>query len=147
MVSNIEYIQNPQQILNRMYDEKVNLKETAIVEEPLTIPSSVDPAIKESITIQSYRLNYVTIRVHTRQARLLFLSDTYAPGWKATVDGIPTPVYRTNFIFRGVVVSSGIHTITLYYQPQSFIYGIYTMVAGLVLLFTIMIVDITKKLS
>lgn len=147
MVSNIEYIQNPQQILNRMYDERINLKETAIVEEPLTIPSSVDPAIKESIIIESYRLNDVTIRVQTRKAGLLFISDTYAPGWKATVDGIPTPVYRTNFIFRGVVVSSGIHTITLYYQPQSFIYGIYTMIAGLVLLFTIMIVDITKKLS
>lgn len=135
IVSNIEYISDPQQILNRMYDETVNLRTTAIVEEPLTIPSSVDPTINEQVVvIEKYRLNDVTMQVQTPTGGLLFLSDTYAPGWKALVDGTPTPVYRTNFIFRGVLIDAGTHTVTMYYQPQSLIYGIYGMGAGLALL-------------
>jgi len=140
MVSNIEYIKDPQLILNRMYDESVNLNNTAIVEEPLVIPLSEDATIEEStVTIEKYRLNDITMRVQTPKSGLLFLSDTYAPGWKAIVDGVPSPVYRTNFIFRSVMVSAGTHTITMYYQPQSLIYGLYGMGVGIAILFSMMI--------
>lgn len=148
MVSTIETIRNPQEILTRMYDEQFDLHTTAIVEEPLTLPLSVNQAMEPSVVeITNYRLNDVTMQVQTPNGGLLFLSDTYAPGWKAQVDGVETPVYRTNFIFRGVMVPTGTHTVTMYYEPQSFIFGIYGMGAGLMLLATMMVVNIKRKYS
>ena len=135
MVSTIETVADPQQIVNRMYDNHIDLRKTAIVEEPLTLPLATDPTINDSsVTITQYRLNDITMQVQASQGGLLFLSDTYAPGWKATVDGIPTSVYRTNFIFRGVMVPAGIHTVMMYYQPQSLALGIYGMGIGILLL-------------
>lgn len=148
IVSNIESIQEPQQILNRMYTEQFDLQTTGIVEEPLILPLSVDSTITEtSVHISKYRLNDVTIQVQTPKGGLLFLSDTYAPGWKALVDGVPSTVYRTNFIFRGVLVNAGIHTVTMYYEPPSLIYGIYGIGVGISLLIIMMIRDIKKKYS
>jgi len=148
IVPNIEYIENPQHIVNRMYDETVNLMTTAIVEEPLVIPYTTDPTIKTStVTIEKYRLNDVTINVQTPKGGLLFLSDTYAPGWKALVDGTPTPVYRTNFVFRGVIVNAGTHKVVMYYEPQSYIYGIYTMSATILLLLLMMVINLKKIFS
>lgn len=148
MVFNTETIQDPQHILTRMYDEQFDLRTTAIVEELLVLPSSVDTSIGMPVAeITDYRLNDVTMHVQTPKGGLLFLSDTYAPGWKARIDGIQTPVYRTNFIFRGVMVPAGTHIVTIYYEPQSFTYGIYGMDAGLVLLVTFMIINVKKKFS
>ena len=41
------------------------------------------------------------------------LSEIWDPGWTATVDGVDARVYRTNFMFRGVVVDAGVHEIVL----------------------------------
>src|SRR5262249_54451451 len=53
----------------------------------------------------------VEIRAHTPTTRLLVLRDNWYPGWRATVDGKPTPIYRVNGSFRGVVVPPGEHAI------------------------------------
>jgi uncharacterized membrane protein YfhO len=61
------------------------------------------------------------------------LSDVYYPGWVATVDGVETPIHRTNYAFRSVSVPAGDHIVTFTYRPASFRYGIYGSVAGLVI--------------
>jgi uncharacterized membrane protein YfhO len=40
----------------------------------------------------------------------------YDPGWKAYVDSIPTPIYRTNYLFQGILVPKGDHTVVVQYQ-------------------------------
>jgi uncharacterized membrane protein YfhO len=47
----------------------------------------------------------------------------YFPGWLAYVDGAPTPIYRTDYLFRGIVVPAGQHTITFVYRPASVLVG------------------------
>ena len=52
--------------------------------------------------------NRVAMRHVTVSARsLLVLADTWYPGWAAFVDGRPTPVYRVNYLFRGVFLEPG----------------------------------------
>jgi uncharacterized membrane protein YfhO len=41
------------------------------------------------------------------------------PGWRAYIDGTATPIYRTNYLFRGIVVPPGQHTISFLYRPVS----------------------------
>jgi hypothetical protein len=47
---------------------------------------------------------------------LLRVSGRYADGWSATVDGKDTRVYRTDGIFRGIVVPPGIHLVSERYR-------------------------------
>jgi uncharacterized membrane protein YfhO len=47
----------------------------------------------------------------------------YFPGWHATVDGVETPIYRTNYLFRGIVVPAGQHTVMFVYRPVSALIG------------------------
>ena len=47
---------------------------------------------------------------------LLVQNDTFFPGWKATVDGRSVPVVRANFLFRGIAVPRGHHTIRIFYE-------------------------------
>ncbi|NBY46510.1 MAG: hypothetical protein EBQ56_01805, partial [Proteobacteria bacterium] len=39
--------------------------------------------------------------------RLLVFTDSWAPGWSATIDGVPAPVLRVNNAIRGVMVPAG----------------------------------------
>ena len=52
------------------------------------------------------------------RAGLLVLRDTWYPGWRATVDGAETPIYRINGCFRGVLVPLGRHTVSFAYRPR-----------------------------
>jgi hypothetical protein len=54
---------------------------------------------------------------------LLVMSDTYYPGWHATVNGQETPVHRVNAGMRGVAVPAGHYRVTLRYMPTSLTVG------------------------
>lgn len=84
--------------------------------------------------ITSYKADQVVIKTKTTVKSLLFLSDTYFPGWTASVDGKPAKIYRADYTFRAVVVPEGTHTVVFSYWPDSFTYGIAGSSVGLLLL-------------
>ncbi|NOY24473.1 MAG: YfhO family protein, partial [Oligoflexia bacterium] len=55
--------------------------------------------------------------VHATAPALMVQNDTWYPGWVATVDGQPVPLYRTLFAFRGLPVPKGDHQVVLAYDP------------------------------
>jgi uncharacterized membrane protein YfhO len=57
---------------------------------------------------------------------LLIVSETFYPGWEATVDGKPEPIYEVFGALRGVVLESGSHRVEMRYQP-----GVVTLGAAL----------------
>jgi len=64
----------------------------------------------------------VTIEVTLPAPGYLVLSDNYANGWEASVDGKAAPILRANVVFRAVSVPSGRHTVSFVYRPPLF-YG------------------------
>ena len=50
--------------------------------------------------------------------RLLVFTDSWAPGWSATIDGTPTPVLLINDAIRGVMVPTGTHALSWHYRPR-----------------------------
>lgn len=123
---------DPQKILDAIYAS--NLQTAAIVEEPVSVSKNAKSSDAE---ITSYRMNDVTIKTHS--GGLLVITDNWAPGWKATVDGKEVPVYRTDFTFRGIPVPAGDHTVYMYYWPQSLIIGLWAMGGGIVLLLALIL--------
>jgi uncharacterized membrane protein YfhO len=59
----------------------------------------------------------------------VIVSDAWFPGWKAEVDGQPTPIERAYGMIRGVAVGKGRHHLRMTYQPVTLYIG-----AGLALL-------------
>jgi uncharacterized membrane protein YfhO len=59
------------------------------------------------------------------------LTDSWFPGWKATVDGKNAPIHRVDYLIRGVSVPAGAHTVEFRYQPLSWRIGWIVSLAAL----------------
>lgn len=83
--------------------------------------------------------NTITIDTNSEEeSSMVVLSDTYFPGWHATIDGKPAEIHRVNCSMRGVLVSAGKHTIKMVYLPLSFQLGFgisIATIAGLLLFY------------
>ena len=51
------------------------------------------------------------------------LTDSWAPGWKAKVDGEDADVQRVDYLIRGVAVPAGEHTVEFRYEPAVWTWG------------------------
>jgi hypothetical protein len=59
------------------------------------------------------------------------VADTYTSGWRATVDGVETPIHPADVLFRAVRVPAGRHEIVLSYRPAGLRIGAGLFVVGL----------------
>jgi hypothetical protein len=64
---------------------------------------------------------------------LLVVSETFYPGWEATVDGKPEPIYEVFGALRGVVLEPGNHRVEMRYRPGVVTLGAALSVSALVL--------------
>jgi len=97
-----------------------NPAEVVLLEQnqpPNTPPLPLETQPTSTLAIAEYGTNTVTVAVETDQAGYLVLSDAWYPGWQATVDGRPEPVYRANYAFRAVYVPAGDHTVRFTFEP------------------------------
>jgi hypothetical protein len=123
--------------IGAVYDVTFDPTRQAIVEQPigeLAQPASFQDQMVANIT--SYEAERVVIETTTQTTGLLVLSDSYAPGWRVTIDDTPTRLYRANAVYRGVVVHPGTHRIEMTYRPFFVelgftIAGITTLLCGL----------------
>jgi membrane protein YfhO len=76
-----------------------------------------------SARIVSYARQRVMVAAVARRSAELVLTDTFYPGWKATVDGKPVPVHRVDYLLRGVTLAPGHHVVTFRYEPKSWRIG------------------------
>lgn len=122
--------------LDLIRDRAVDLRGAAVVEGwPKTVPlpaAQAEPAGEAQMV--SYAPERVAIRTRSPAPALLILADTFYPGWQATVDGDPAPIYRTNVLLRGVPVPAGEHEVVFRYAPASWRQGLLFSAAGGVLL-------------
>jgi hypothetical protein len=74
--------------------------------------------------ITSYQPDDVQVHTSADGNAWLVLSDTYYPGWTATVDGEPATVLRGDVLFRVVPVPAGEHDVELRFEPGSLKVGL-----------------------
>ena len=91
------------------------------LEDPASprLPASTEgPAGPARVTALS--ANRVVVQANASRASYLVLTDTYYPGWRARVDGRPTPIYQANYLFRAVYLTPGEHEIEFTFMPASY---------------------------
>jgi hypothetical protein len=63
----------------------------------------------------------------------LLLTDTFDPGWSATLDSQRVPIRPAYVAFRAVALPAGKHTVVFTYQPAGFTLGLFISAAGAIL--------------
>jgi hypothetical protein len=108
----------------------------AVVEAPPETVAALqrDPAGASpgGTTVAAYTPGHIRIAATATRPALLVVAESWAPGWRATLDGQPASILRTNYLSQGVIVPTGAHTVEFRYQPDSFTFG--AAISGLGLL-------------
>lgn len=144
LVAHLTVEMDPDRELAAMFAKKTDLTSTAFVDTSVLFVPDKLPGTKR-VQITEYTPNKVSIDVESPSDAFLVLSDTYYPGWRATVDGADTKVYRTNYTFRGIVVPKGAHQVRFYYDPDSFKLGIIISVLSVVVWGGMVLYSLRKK--
>ena len=90
-----------------------------------------------SARVIQYSSGSVRISADARCRSMVVLTDTFYPGWKATVDGRDAGIYDAYAVFRGVVVEPGSHVVAFRYRPPSVILGAVLTGIGLLLVLAV----------
>jgi hypothetical protein len=108
------------------------LGRVAVVERPVaglaTDAAGAPPPSPARIV--SYGPSEVVLETQASRPGLAVLSDSWFPGWKATVDGRSAPIERVDYLVRGVRVPAGRSRVVMRYEPASFTAGLWLSVAG-----------------
>lgn len=113
-------------ILNFQDLEKIYIQDLDI---PVSQGSSEGKILNSQITV-----NRKLFEVDINADAMLFVSDTYYPGWNAYIDGNKTKIYQTDIAFQSVFVPEGKHKIEFIYQPESFNKGLFISVVSLIVI-------------
>jgi hypothetical protein len=128
MMYSLTNISNFGDALVQLTNPNIDIRKTAVVEN---LPAELENIINEKdqpiklaeAHTRLVRSGELDVKVTTPSPGLLVVKDQYYPGWKAYVNGKPTPIYAVDGIFRGIFLDAGEHTVEFKYRPLSFIIG------------------------
>lgn len=115
--------------LDTLFGKNFDRRQSLVLEQKPNMVIQNDP--KAIANIVSYKADKITITTQSKTNMLLFLSDTYYPGWKAYIDGKEAPILRADYAFRAVAVPKGNHTVMFVYKPLSFALGLIGAISGI----------------
>jgi hypothetical protein len=87
------------------------------------LPAAAAPFTGNSRIVE-LRPDRVRLEADLNAPGFVVLVDTHAPGWRATLDGLPAEVLRADVAFRAVAVPAGRHVIEYVYRPRSITAGL-----------------------
>lgn len=103
--------------------------------------SGTSEAGNATVTVVSRQAGNVDLEVNAARSAEVVILQSYAPGWKATVDGHRTGILAADVLFQAVRVPAGRHQVSLVYWPSSVPIGIGLTGAGLLLVVLFLLFD------
>jgi hypothetical protein len=95
-----------------------NFARSAAIETPISGAPQADAT--GQATWLKHEPDTLDLMVETTGPMFLVITDNYYPtGWKATVNGVPATIAKTNFMFRGVLVPEGKSRVVMTFEPKS----------------------------
>lgn len=145
---NYEVISGDQEVIDRLYSDDFNPGEALILSSTLPESVKIQPDDTATVEIDRYTPMQIVFNTKSHTDQLLFLSDTYYPGWWAKIDdGKKQAVLMADFALRAVPVPAGEHTVTMWYFPDSFKYGLIVSAGTLIsLVFAVIMIYLKNSL-
>ena len=123
---------------------EIDVARQALVERPIPgLVGATGEPVSATVVAESPRR--VEIQASTSQPGLLVLSDSYYPGWTATIGGTPVDVYRVNLALRGVMLPSGDHTVVFQYQPRWLQIGAVVSLSGWLVVLALLLPRLMRR--
>jgi len=149
IVNNAEFMENDEKILAFLREKKNKLREICCIYEKTgkNILKKGDEGRENSFPgaeISYYSNDEVIVKAFTEKEGFLILNDTYYPGWKVFVDGREEKLYRANYLFRGVLLKEGEHTVRFVFFPYSFYISKVISLCVMYLVFVFIIKEVKK---
>jgi hypothetical protein len=147
LVPSVQRVANAEQGMEAMRSEHWDPRQVAIIEGAGTLPvrdhvAGVTEHAAGSVRATAVEPDHIALQVHADEPALLVLTENYADGWVARVDGRETTILRTDHTLRGVPVAAGDHQVVFDFVPRPFYTGMWIstiswlaiVIAGLVAL-------------
>ncbi len=112
----------------------IDPRQVALVEGEIPELRPLVNSAAERVTFVEHQADQMRLTVDAESPGLLLIGEANYPGWKATVDGIPTPVLTADHLLRAVTVPAGRHTVELRFESRSLLIGTAMTLATLALL-------------
>ena len=117
-VDSVRWVNSPDEEIRALYDFEP--ARTAVIDREWTEKvgstqaeyPSVDPA-EDKVKLVYYQPNHLKYEYTASASRPLVFSEVYYKTWKAFVDGQEVPLYRVDYILRGITAPQGRHTVEL----------------------------------
>ena len=119
-VKGIQVEKGPAEVMKRL--DSFNPKDTAIIEETDKIASLNNLEYDEnaSIALVNNKNDEINYTSSSSKKQLAVFSEIYYDlGWKAYIDNEETPIVKTNYVLRGLVVPAGNHAIRFEFKPTT----------------------------
>lgn len=113
------------QILDALLSGTVDPRQTALLEQSPPPLDAIPAGGPDTVRFVDYEPDRIAVDVQTSGVGMLVLSEVYAPGWRAFVDGEEVAVYAADYVLRGVPVPAGLHRVELRYDPVSLRLGLW----------------------
>jgi hypothetical protein len=91
-------------------------------------------ALHQQVTAIHYGINDLSFQAEVSGPAVLVVSDSLTEGWRAFVDGVEQPIFRANYLFRGVLLNAGSHGVRYSYEPPGWRTSVRMFFGGLALL-------------
>lgn len=117
------------EVLTRLKDPTFDLRSTLIVSKEsvtedqintLRLLNSGPSKTYQPAVISKYDSQRVRIEADNATPAVLMLNDSNYPGWRAYLNGSPVPIFKANYLFRGVFLPVGRNVVEFSYEPTSF---------------------------
>ena len=118
VVHAVEVMPDDKMAIARVSEDEFDLRRVAVVAEPLDL-ALPGPTDGSSAYVREFGPSDMMIDVDAVADGLVVLSEITYPGWRASVDGTPARLVRTNGLLRGIPVPPGQHTLRVWYAPGS----------------------------
>lgn len=147
MVYDWEVVKSENQ-MDQLLDKNFPMSSKILLEEDAAISPGKEKGkfsaeYKKSLTsYKKYEESESLLNVITENPGLLFVSETFYPGWKAYIDDKETKIYKADYAFRAVSIPKGDHEVRFVYSPDSFFNGVKISILSALALALFMLVNI-----
>lgn len=111
-VSELIYVKDKREAIRGIFENQLN--NIAIVENPDSKLRDIKDIAVGKASIIHYSENKIIIETENSGIGFLVFTDSFYPTWKVKIDSIEENIYKTDYNFRGIIVSSGKHKIEFY---------------------------------
>jgi uncharacterized membrane protein YfhO len=124
-VNDYKLVDNTDQEIKAL--DSFDLRTTAIIDKKFSTAVNglkIQPDSNATIKLTEYKPNKLTFKYKAASDQVAVFSDIYyEKGWKATLDGKPIDIFRSDYILRSLRLPAGEHQVVFEFRPASYYTG------------------------